>query len=236
MAAGVTVCFHRGSPMAAIRDLPFDAWVRHVFDHDPSGRQWWFEADAPRWAGPPDVTVAYVTRLFEDPLPPLAPYDDVQLDEGFWYLVANGASDCMMALLDTSVPVERRARCLRAAATVFREVYAPRCTPHLGHCDEPGAGPLNLSCYMWWDLLPVAPAPDDPGRRLLDRAALDAMEEILSLDAIACQESALHGLGHWQPAHPDAVAAIVDAFLAAAPDRRPELVRYAESARVGCVQ
>jgi hypothetical protein len=219
-----------------IRELSFDDWVRHVFDHDPSGRQWWFEEGAPFWAGPADVTVAYMTRLFEDPGPPLAPYDDVQLDEGFWYLVSNGASDCMLALTDGSVPIRARARCLRATATVFRRIYAPRCTPHLSHIDEPGAGPLNLSCYMWWDLLPVSPAPDDGARRPLDVAALDAMRDVLGLDAVACQESALHGLGHWQAAYPDAVGDIVDAFLAAAPDRHPDLVRYAQSARVGCVQ
>jgi hypothetical protein len=67
-------------------------------------------------------------------------------------------------------------------------------------------------------------------------AALDAMRDVLGLDAVACQESALHGLGHWQSAYPDEVGDIVDAFLATAPDRRPDLVRYAQSARVGCVQ
>jgi hypothetical protein len=89
---------------------------------------------------------------------------------------------------------------------------------------------------MWWDLLPIAGAPGDPSRRTFDRAAVDVMADVLALDAVACQESALHGLGHWRSAYPDAVEAIVDRFLASATRARPELVAYARSARSGCVQ
>jgi hypothetical protein len=95
---------------------------------------------------------------------------------------------------------------------------------------------MNVTCYMWWDLLPLAGAPGDPAHVALDRAALDVMAETLALDAIACQESALHGLGHWHAAYPAPVEATIDRFLAARPDARPELVAYARSARGGCVQ
>jgi len=61
------------------------------------------------------------------------------------------------------------------------------------------------------------------------------MTNALALDSIACQESALHGLGHWHGAYPDEVEAIVDRFLAAHPTSRPELLTYARSARSGCV-
>jgi hypothetical protein len=214
----------------------FEVWVRHLFDHPAGGPQWFADPDAPYWVGPADVTVAWVTRLFDDPLPPLEPYSDAQLGQGFWYLVSNGASDCMFALLDGSVPLDDRVRCLRATTTLFRRFFAARCAPRLSHLDEPGCGPLETTCYMWWDLLPISGAPGDPGRVAFDRAALDVMADILAVDAVACQESALHGLGHWRSAYPDAVAAIVDRFLATQTGARPELLAYARSARAGCVQ
>jgi hypothetical protein len=222
--------------MGRIELTSFEDWVRHLFDHPATGPQWFADPDAPFWAGSADVVVSWVTRLFDDPLPPLAPYSDAQLGQGFWYLISNGASDCMFALLDASVPLDARVRCLSATTTVFRRLFAARCTPHLSHLDEPGCGPLDTTCYMWWDLLPLAGAPGDAARRALDGAALDVMADVLALDAVACQESALHGLGHWHAAYPDVVEGTVDRFLAASIERRPELVAYARSARSGCVQ
>ncbi len=216
-------------------DLSFEAWVAHVFDHPVSEPRWFADPDAPFWIGTSATAIPYVTRLFEDPLPVISRYTDAQLAQGFWYLVSNGASDCMVALSDATVPAAERARCMRSFASVFRRVLAARCTPHLSHLDEPGAGPLNVTCYMWWDLLPFAGAPANPAQRDLDAAALAVMADALGLP-IACQESALHGLGHWHAAYPRDVESIVDRFLAAHAHARPELLAYARSARAGCVQ
>jgi hypothetical protein len=215
--------------------LSFEAWVRLCFDHPASGPQWYFAPDAPYWAGPPDVTVAYVTRLLADAVPHIGGFSDEQLGQGFWYLVPNGASDCMLALHEPSVPIADRARCIRAFTSVFRDVFAARCAPVLSHLDDDRSGPLERACYMWWDILPVLWTPDDADGRELGPVALGVMDEILALDAIACQESALHGLGHWQHRWPRETDPIASRFLARRPDARPELVRYAESARCGCV-
>jgi hypothetical protein len=61
------------------------------------------------------------------------------------------------------------------------------------------------------------------------------MARILGFSSIACQESALHGLGHWQRDHDPRVNAIIDDFLEANPDVDTRLVSYANSARCGCV-
>ena len=95
--------------------------------------------------------------------------------------------------------------------------------------------PLNLACYMWWDIIPFGVAPTDASGRELGEAALGAMADILSIDRVACQESALHGLGHWQRRWPTEVARIIDEFLARNANARAELLAYARSARGGCV-
>jgi len=61
------------------------------------------------------------------------------------------------------------------------------------------------------------------------------MADILTIDRVACQESALHGLGHWQRRWPTEVARIIDEFLARNANARAELLAYARSARGGCV-
>jgi hypothetical protein len=62
------------------------------------------------------------------------------------------------------------------------------------------------------------------------------MTETLNIESIACQESALHGLGHWQAAYPAEVELIIDRFLSSHRELRPETVIYAKIARCGCVQ
>ena len=61
------------------------------------------------------------------------------------------------------------------------------------------------------------------------------MENILKLDSLACQESALHGLGHWQHRYSQTVEKIIAEFITRQPNLRPELWSYAQSARTGCV-
>lgn len=218
-----------------LESLPFDDWVAHVFDHAVADRAWYFDLDTPVWAGPAPLTLAHLTRLFGDPGRCLARYDDRQLNEGFWYLVSNSASDHMFALTDASAPLANRVRCLESFTSLFEKLFAVRCSPHLSHIDQPGAGPLNGVCYMWWDLLPLSGTPADPSRREIDAAALSVMEATLGLDSLACRESALHGLGHWYHAYPERVGDIIERALGRSTAWPPALTRYAGIAKTGCV-
>jgi hypothetical protein len=160
-----------------LTELSYEDWLEHVFSHEIRTCQaaWYFDLDAPWWDGPPAVTVAYLTRLFEDPDPALAYFADSQIAQGLHYLIDSGAGGYVLALSQSAVALQDRLRCLESIGTLFAHLFAPRCTPHLSHLDEPGAGPLNVTCYMWWDIFPVggpaarlgplANAPFGPGRR-----------------------------------------------------------------------
>ena len=115
------------------------------------------------------------------------------------------------------------------------QLFEPRCTPYLSHLSETDAGSLNSVCYMWWDAFPCLALPGDPNLPRMQEAALRTMTRILGFQSPACQESALHGLGHWQRGHARRVCAIIDGFLAANPQLDPRLISYAKSARCGCV-
>lgn len=220
-----------------LQALSFEDWIEHAFSHAvPFQRQqWFFDIDSDWWDPEPAQAVAYLTRLFEEPEPPLYWFTDAQIAQGLTYLVSTSATGDKCWLYAPEVPIAERIRCVDAVASLFAKLFLPRCTPHLSHLSEPVTGPLNIVCYMWWDEFPCIALPGDPHYHTLHRHALQAMERVLTLESIACQESALHGLGHWQHQCPDAVTAIIDRFLKNATGRDARLVAYAKSARCGCV-
>jgi hypothetical protein len=120
-----------------------------------------------------------------------------------------------------------------AISRFFADLLAPRCSPSLGHLSDEG-GPLNMVTYMWWESFPSFTNPDDPQRELVNDAELACLEFILGLESVACQEAALHGLGHWVRREPRCEA-IIDDYLASGRSARAELGDYARSARGGCI-
>ena len=99
-----------------------------------------------------------------------------------------------------------------------------------GYCRHP----INTVTYMWWESFPGFANPDDSQRALVDDAELECLERILTLGSIACQEAALHGLGHWVR-RAQRCAEIIDRYLGSDRAAVPELVSYAKAARGGCI-
>ncbi len=209
-------------------------WIAHVFDHPVTKPAWHWDDSAPQWEDSPDHIAFFIAEAFEHSGELLAPFSDEQLNQGFWYLVSNDGSEFMYSLVDQSVNPALRLRALRSFVPLFEQVMAVRCSPHLSHLDEHGANPLNSSCYMWWDILPIHGRPDVPERAEFDSEVLAVLRRLLAIPQDACRESALHGLGHWFIYYPGA-ANIIDEFLSRTPDLRPELVAYAKSAKIGDV-
>lgn len=218
-------------------NLTFEEWLIYVFDRpvDDSRQEWYWDAEADWWRGSHDQIIQFVTQAFENAETVFEPYSDAQLNQGLWFIASNGCSDYMFALLDPGVPWSARQRCVRSMHNLFEECFAKRCTPQLSHLDEPGASPLNRVCYMWWDIIPIGAQPNDPDQTGLDREILGVMESTLRLNSVACYESALHGLGHWQHYYPQRVGEIIDTFLESEKNLREELRTYAMSASRGCV-
>lgn len=61
------------------------------------------------------------------------------------------------------------------------------------------------------------------------------MERTLRLSSIACQESALQGLEHWEHAYPEQIHKIIDEFLERETLNDSGLHQYALAAREGIV-
>jgi hypothetical protein len=68
-----------------------------------------------------------------------------------------------------------------------------------------------------------------------DETILGVLESTLQLDSIPCRESALHGLGHWQPYYPERVGEIIDQFSMTRPEMPDKLRTYMLNAYTGYV-
>jgi hypothetical protein len=211
-------------------NLPFEDWLTYLFDHPVAQPVWYWNVDFEEADLAPERVLTYSTRLFEESGERLARYPADQVNQGLSFLIDEAGSP-LYALADSALPVAPRVRCIRSIAALFEQCFLPRCTPHLSHLDEAGAGALNAVYYMWWDVFPLHGKPEDPARREIDEACITVMAETLELPSVACRESALHGLGHWGLYYRDRCRAIVAAFLDRTPDLRPELRAYAECAR-----
>lgn len=215
-------------------DVPFEEFLKWVFDHPVSERAWYWDESDDWWEGSPATTVEFMTCLFEAPVAYLQNFSDAQANQGLWFLTGDSCLNSLANLLNKGVAWPQRKRCIHSILRLFVDYFAVRCSPHLGHIGEPGANPLNGACYMWWDQLHTSDF-GDPSNIAVNTELLLVMSQILELPHDACRESALHGLGHWQWCFTEKVAAIIDRFLTNNPNLRPELHAYALKARVGRV-
>jgi len=216
------------------RPLTLSDWIAHVFDHPVTDPAWHWSLDAPELEDVPERDATFIAETFERSGMLLSGFSDEQLRQGLWYLASGDCSNFMFALKEPTVPLDCRIRALRSFVPLFEQVMAVRCSPHLSHLDEQPANRLNVVCYMWWDLLPICGASWEPDHVEFGTEVLRVLARLLSIPHDACRESALHGLGHWR-LYQQSAEAIVDDWLARTPGLRPELVSYAECARIGDV-
>ncbi len=201
--------------------MPWDPsrWVDTVFGEAMPGQY-----DAERLegiCGRDETTLLRLKQVFEKP-ELLQLYSDDVIERAFWD-IWHAAFE---AIYHPAIDWQVRYRFIRSFEHLFRDLFAWRCTSALSHLDE-GASRLNTTCYMWFDAGCRWFPYDTKTRGPVDAAMLGVIRSILAIDHIACQEAALHGLGH-RPTHQRyAVEAIVDDFLGANSKLSPPLRDYA---------
>jgi hypothetical protein len=222
--------------MPALIDLSFEQFVEFQFGHEvrTQGNPWYFDADGDWWWPEPRTGIAYLTRLFSEGPTALQWFSDAQIAQGLTGLISTMAVGDQPWMRDPVTPANDRAAVWQAISRFFAEVLGPRCSPTLGHLSEEG-GPLNTVTYMWWESFPGFANPDDPQRGMVDQAELDCLQSVLAIESAACQEAALHGLGHWVRRE-RRCETIIDAYLTEGRAARSELIAYAHAARGGCIQ
>jgi hypothetical protein len=150
-----------------------------------------------------------------------------------WYLMGSGEQVWFEV-------EEASQECAEDAILALRHLYERCFAIHLTEWGGVGSAQRRLAtaCYMLWDMDGgLESIPMFKGSKSLAPACYSVLEYALSLDSIACWESALHGLGHIVLRNPEPAQGMIDAFLAAKGRRVPDDLRqYALSARGGGVQ
>jgi hypothetical protein len=230
-----------------ISEVTFEEWLSFVFDAPVTHGDWLGEFQRGYWNDAPEILLAYLTRAFAEAGKFLTPYSDAQLNQALWEV----CNEYCNGFFDGNLPLTDRIRGIESIYSLYEQLFAPRCTAITsnGLTKTTGVSHLNSICYMWWDVFPTWGNRDEQGNPL-GLACLEVMEKSLSLDSIACQEGALHGLGHWHLHYPTETEASIDDYLKQhytkggkkkiAMTRTTslplDLERYALSARSGCIQ
>jgi len=171
--------------------MSFDEWVKFIFNHPVSDdiKSAWYWDDQlnefwDKWIFSEERIaerqLEYATRLFQDSAFLLAIYSPEQINQGFWFLLS-GPSD--FALVDfiwnNELPWHLREQCIKSMAKPFQIIFTQI--------------PEQDSCNMWWDLLRNFEVNVD--LKVIE-VMFQTMIEVLRVPSLACQVSALHGLGH----------------------------------------
>jgi hypothetical protein len=206
------------------RVIPFEEWLQKSYEGGEFCVEDHFETRA--------TYAEYVVLTWEDPAGTLLRNFDL-------HQIGSGMRRQPHVFMDGYLPRRLRNRAWIALDILFIELFEKHCSNILSHCNESvrETKGLDVACYMWWDISPYFPS--FPGVEAVDNALFLAVcKRCLRSSNAAVQESALHGLGHavgyfrrWE-----AAGKLIDGFINGGWATRPELVRYAYSARKGKIE
>jgi hypothetical protein len=228
----------------------YAAWLIFVFDRPVTPAGWYFDLEDKAFAATNSEIVALIEATMIRCGADLSAFNDEQIYYGLQYIFNTACSDVVQAFADGAVPTERKSAAIRAITTLYQDIFAPRCDPVLGHLSEKSHSRLNAACYMLWDTTALTSIAE--GNAPLCAAIAEVMACALRSSNIACVESGLHGLGHFENKCPALVTPIVEAYLRSLDEaekqactnkhrgKRPtsprsELKHYALAARKGAV-
>jgi len=215
--------------------MNFEDWVKGIFDRPEGAEPWYYDYKKQPPEPAPAAGAEYLRRLFTESGVLLAGCSSRQLKDGLWYIFDPSNSNEIFCLLDAGLPLAERLKTVESIYLLYENCFLGRCTSALSHLSEARENPLNVFCYMLWDIAPLPATAGKTDNAEIDAACLEVMRKALLLPNEACRESALHGLGHAALYYPAETGGIIKSFLAT-PELRPELRRYAQAAAEGMVQ
>jgi hypothetical protein len=211
----------------------YEHWLRYVFDRPTTPNGWYFDLEE----GELDASDADLARLVTQTCSrsevDLLGYTDAQVAHGLTFMFNPSASNVAFALKARHVPRSVRLSAIESIADLYAGCFAKRCEKALCHGDDVVANPLNIVCYMLWDVSPLSYWEGEPQKRIFYRIVLKVMESALFLDHPACVESALHGLNHLQPHVPVQVRRVIGDWIQGRDALAPALRSYAAAAMHG---
>jgi len=160
-------------------NLSFEDWLDFVFDAKWLSSKYEDYVELSDLGGDIEVFVKNCIKLFENPSFLLDKFSAEQLEGGFFGFILNPKVSLDWWLWDKDSPTDLRRQFIFSSVNVFKQVFAEN--------------PLEHSCFMWWDSL--RGFSDDKDSQVA-KWMFEALKQILEINNLDCQLSALHGLGH----------------------------------------
>jgi len=209
-------------------------FTQYLYERPVDGTEWYFcegheDPDLTK-----DQLVKLATLAFMDVAKAASKFDEKQVCMGLRYLINPSCGPIPYLYLDTSVDFAIRSKAIVSMRDVFRNLFV-NLDGEYGLYRISGGLPLSYRemCYMWWDMFPRHGVPSRTDMEETDAVICQTIESILEIENLACQESALHGLGHWFSSRPDEVVRAIESFL---PRASINLKEYAIDAMQGRIQ
>lgn len=185
-------------------------WLAYLFDREVTDPAWYHSMSpgaAVEFEAEPIVIAELFIHTMRNCMRDLARYSDSQVKLGIQHIICCTCGNVAYTLSTKATPKPLRADVVDSISTLYADCFTPRCAPVLGHLDEPGHNPINSVCYMFWDISPFL-----SGNRA---TVLSVLESALNSPNRACQESALHGLGHLRQLSDSAddTTDLIDAYI-----------------------
>ena len=203
--------------------ITFDDWLADALTDGQQGQYVDDSSTVNEYARRFNTDIASIVEL----------HGETAVNKAIWYIYGS-ASGYMWDAMDSSLGT-RRFEFMTSVRDLYALGFAPFCSKHLGHLDrgpEPSR-PMNSACYMLWDMDGIECPAINGDADMLD-ASIDVLSFALKLDNWACQESALHGVGHLAMSSPQKTTPLIRNYLRRK-DIPAELRHYANTAQSGCV-
>jgi hypothetical protein len=181
-------------------EFSFDEWIDFVFNHEPAeevSKAWYWDDDLNFDEGK-ERFVKNCIELFKNPDFLLEKFTVEQLDQGFFGFILGAVNEMNWWVWDKNEPAELRQEFIMSSINVFEKLFTKN--------------PLIHACFMWWDCLRNF---QDDGDSKTAEWMFEALSQILKIDSLSCQISALHGLGHLEH---EGKKRLIEDFLANNPD------------------
>jgi hypothetical protein len=209
-----------------VNNLSFDKWIDYIFNREVTTPEWYWDKNFAPMKINSNIAILFLVKLFSESASILKRFSNAQVNQGIWYILTPGAS----GYIDSDVvSLPERKQLTESIYHFYVDCFAKRCDKKLSYTNSV-ENPLNLSCFMFWDLYA------DSQKIKGNNESLAIMQNILNIDHVACQESALHGLGHWYHEYSVDVETSIKNFLDKNPYISSKLVDYANKAANGLVQ
>ena len=210
----------------------YSAWLKCLFDHNEDDGEIDAFSDERIYSLPANNVLDLFTLTWQNYHKDVTGYSNWQISQGIMLAVNSDYSDLGAIMLhgahdDDKPEVEKQTKAIQSIKLLFSECFNTRCD-HLFFERKQVDNPLNSVCYDFWRTTAITNCKPNPHSDTLYNALADSMAFGLSLDNVACQQSAIRGLSDLSIDHKDASRSI-EQYIDQNPNLSSTMLDYAKA-------